>query len=111
MTDTTPALVLRNRHTDETLALRRVVRGGETWLELKGSLPPKRQGPPLHIHHFEVEEGLVKAGTFSAEIDGRRLQFIPTVVFVGTLLGRYRGHDWPGCPDRLKPVPLAAEAV
>jgi mannose-6-phosphate isomerase-like protein (cupin superfamily) len=32
----------------------------------------------------------------------------PTVVLVGTLLGRYRGTDWPGCPDRCGAAPLAS---
>lgn len=30
----------------------------------------------------------------------------PTIVLVGTLLGRYRGTDWPGCPDRFPAAPL-----
>ena len=30
-------MVLENRHTGERLALRRVERGDEVWLELKGS--------------------------------------------------------------------------
>ena len=30
----------------------------------------------------------------------------PTIVLVGTLLGRYRGTDWPGCPDRCRAAPL-----
>jgi hypothetical protein len=43
-------LVLENRHTGECLALRRVMRGDQVWLELKGSLPPRSEGPPLHTH-------------------------------------------------------------
>ena len=31
----------------------------------------------------------------------------PTIVLVGTLLGRYRGTDWPGCPDRFPAAPLS----
>ena len=23
---------------------------------------------------------------------------VPAIVFAGTILGRYRGTDWPGCP-------------
>ena len=30
----------------------------------------------------------------------------PTIVLVGTLLGRYRGTDWPGGPDRFQAAPL-----
>ena len=182
-------LILRNRHTGERLQMRRVLRDGEMCLELKGTLPPNQDGPPLHIHFVENEEGTVTAGTLAAEVDGvqvrveqggpvrlpmgsahrwwnggadtlrfdgfarpvvdldrylsaifdvmnsgparrpplfymahliwrhRKTQTVligpawiqavlfPTVVFVGTLLGRYRGTDWPGCPDRFPAAP------
>jgi hypothetical protein len=39
-------------------------------LELKGTLPPNQDGPPLHIHFKEHEEGTVIAGTLAAEVDG-----------------------------------------
>jgi mannose-6-phosphate isomerase-like protein (cupin superfamily) len=68
------AVVVRNRHTGETLALRRVMRDGVLSLELKGSLPPRNEGPPLHIHHIEVEEGVVVAGTLGAILNGERLR-------------------------------------
>jgi mannose-6-phosphate isomerase-like protein (cupin superfamily) len=184
-------LTLNNRHTGEELNLRRVVRDGQICLELKGTLPPGREGPPLHVHYQEHEAGRVIAGTLSAEVDGRRIQveaggaaafpigsahrwwnageerlaveglttpvvdfdvyvkaafevlnsgpanrpplfymahlawrhrktqsvlfaprwlqaaLVPAIVFVGTLLGRYRGTDWPGCPDRCVAAPLA----
>jgi mannose-6-phosphate isomerase-like protein (cupin superfamily) len=184
-------LTLRNRHTGEELQLRRVVRDGQICLELKGTLPPRREGPPLHVHYMEHEEGRVIAGTLSTEVDGRRSQveaggtaalpigsahrwwndgdenlrfegvttpvvdldvfltgafdvlnsgpanrpplfymahlawrhrktqavlfaptwlqavLVPAIVFVGTLLGRYRGTDWPGCPDNCATAPLA----
>jgi mannose-6-phosphate isomerase-like protein (cupin superfamily) len=186
-------LALANRHTGETLAMRRVMRGGETWLELKGTLPPHREGPPMHIHFVEDEDGYVKSGVLSYVIDGRKttarpgesttiarglahrwwndgdelLEFegyarpvvdldrylqaifevlnagpdgrpplfyiahaalrhrhtqtvllmprpVQTVLFrvvvaIGTLLGRYRGHDWPGCPSRCLGATAAAE--
>jgi hypothetical protein len=35
----------------------------------------------------------------------------PVIVAVGTLLGRYRGDDWPGCPSRCVGAPLAAEEL
>ena len=66
-------LIIENRHNGERLAMRRVKRGDEVWLELKGSLPPHRQGPPLHIHVAEDEEGVVRSGTLSAVLNGRRL--------------------------------------
>ena len=74
MTQTTEARVLHNRHTGERLELRRVARHGQIWLELKGTLPPRRQGPPLHVHYQETEEGQVIAGTLSAVVDGRRIR-------------------------------------
>jgi mannose-6-phosphate isomerase-like protein (cupin superfamily) len=190
---TLQALILENRHTGERLALRRVKRGDEVWLELKGSLPPHRQGPPLHIHLAENEEGRVVAGTVSAVLNGRQItagtgeavsfprgslhrwwndgdellvfegyvrpvvdldRFLQAifavvnagpdgrpplfyiahaalrhrhtqsvvimpgpiqsvlfrlVVAVGTLLGRYRGDDWPGCPAGCAGAPLVSE--
>jgi len=32
----------------------------------------------------------------------------PTIVLVGTLLGRYRGTGWPGSPDRFPAAPLVS---
>jgi mannose-6-phosphate isomerase-like protein (cupin superfamily) len=184
------ALTLQNRHTGERLSLRRVKKGDEVWLELKGSLPPHREGPPMHIHFAEDEEGRITAGTVSLVVDGQRkavrageftaiprglphrwwnegdepLQFegyakplvdfdrylqavfevmnagpegrpslfymahaalrhrrtqavllmpqpiqwvlFRVVVAIGTLLGRYRGTEWPGCPTRCLGAPL-----
>jgi hypothetical protein len=54
------------------LAMRRIKRGDEVWLELKGAVPAHRQGPPLHIHLAEDEEGSVRSGTLSAVLNGRR---------------------------------------
>ena len=67
-------LVLKNRHTGEQLELRRIAGEGETWLELKGSLPPHREGPPLHVHHDEDEGGRVLSGTLFAVVDGQRIE-------------------------------------
>lgn len=183
-------LVLENRHTGERLAMRRVKRGDEVWLELKGSLPPHREGPPMHVHFVEDEEGYIRSGTLSVLLDGKSITAGPgqstaiarglphrwwnegdeplqfegyagplvdldrylqavfdvmnagaegrppliymahvalrhrhtqavlimpwpiqgvlfrVVVAVGTLLGRYRGHDWPGSPSRCRGVPV-----
>ena len=70
-------LVLENRHTEERLELRRIAKGGEVWLELRGSLPPHREGPPLHIHFLEDEGGRVTSGTLSAVVDGQRIDAGP----------------------------------
>ncbi len=186
-------LVIENRHTGERLALRRVMRDGQLCLELKGTLPPHQEGPPLHIHHVEIEEGRVIAGTLGAMLNGRRLRvtagqgaqfpagtahrwwndgedtlvlegysypladldrylqaafeilnsgpagrpplfymahlawrhrrtqtvlfaprwlqtvLVPTIVLFGTVLGRYRGSQWPGCPDRCIDAPVAPD--
>jgi quercetin dioxygenase-like cupin family protein len=183
-------LTATNRHTGERLLMRRLLRDGEMCLEMKGTLPPNQDGPPLHRHFGEHEEGTVIAGTLGGEVDGVKirveqgglvrlpmgsahrwwnggteaLQFdgfvtpvvdldrflsaifdvinsgpahrppvfymahllwrhrktqtvliapqwiqallFPTIVLVGTLLGRYRGTDWPGCPDRFPAAPL-----
>ena len=35
---------------------------------------------------------------------------LPLIVGVGTLLGRYRGTDWPGSPSRCRPAPLVVDS-
>ncbi len=186
------ALVLENRHTGERLSLRRIRHGNEEWLELKGTLPPHREGPPMHIHYAEDEVGEITEGALSAIVSGEPLTlhaggstFIPRgaahrwwnegdeplafegvarpvvdldrylqgvfdivnasppdrpslfylahlslrhwntqailviprpvqavlfrlLVAVGTVLGRYRGHDWPGSPARCPGAPPAS---
>jgi hypothetical protein len=49
--------------------VRRVSRCDEVWSELKGTLPPRTECPPLHIHFAEHEEGRVMSGTLSAVVD------------------------------------------
>jgi uncharacterized cupin superfamily protein len=162
---------------------------GQECLALHGELPPRRQGPPLHLHYREAEEVRVIAGTLSATVEGRPIQagpgetavfeagtahrwwndgdetlvlegvvrpavdfdrylqamfdvvnhgtsdrppvfyvahvarrhrhtqagffiplavqsiLFPLVVLLGTVLGRYRGDDWPGAPARSSGVP------
>ncbi len=193
MADSDPRpLRLENVHTGEVLELVRRRRGDEVVLELRGSLPARQAGPPLHVHHGEDEEGRVTAGTLSVQVGGRRLNVGPgesarlprgvahcwwnagdealafegvarpvvdldrylqavfevmnagppgrpplfylahaalrhrrtqtvllmpaavqgllfrAVVALGTLLGRYRGTSWPGCPARCEGAPEAA---
>jgi quercetin dioxygenase-like cupin family protein len=175
------ALRLENRHTGEVLIMRRVRHGDQVVLQLEGSVPPKGEGPPLHVHLVEREEGEVVAGVMSAVVGGaaikvrvgesavfpvgvphrwwnaedqslqtrgrvvpvvdldrflqgifavanagqagrmplfyvahvmyrhRRTQRLaaiplarvvfPALVFVGWLLGKYRGDGWPGAPE------------
>lgn len=190
--DPTEPLVLDNRHTGEHLELRRLTRDGQVWLELKGTLPPHSEGPPLHVHYREAEEGRVVSGTLSAALNGRQMEIpaggsarfpvgsvhrwwndadetlvfeghagpvvdldryleavfevanagpperpplfymahvlwrhrrtqavaiaprviqalvLPLIVFLGMVTGRYRGSDWPGCPDHCVDAPLVA---
>ncbi|HUJ44289.1 MAG TPA: cupin domain-containing protein [Opitutaceae bacterium] len=161
-------------------------------MHLAGSLPPHREGPPLHIHFGEDEHGEVISGTLSGSVDGRYLlveaggsadfrrgsahrwwndgdeavvlrgitkpaidldrflqalfevlnagppgrpplfhmahvlyrhrktqlalvipravqrMLFPVVVFLGTVLGKYRGTAWPGCPARCSGAPLTS---
>lgn len=182
-------LRLENRHTGEILELRRRRVNGALMLDLRGSLPAHQQGPPLHIHYLEDEDGFVTAGTLSAVVGGQRIDASPgqsvqlprgvphrwwnqggvplafeghvrplvdldcylqaivevvnagprnrpplfhmahvvlrhrrtqaalimwpplqAVLFrfalvLGTLLGRYRGTEWPGCPARCTGAP------
>jgi uncharacterized cupin superfamily protein len=91
-------LELHNRHTGETLRIRRVRspegqdfrpdvslnsldrdtkgqssnRPTTTILILEGTLPPGTTGPPLHIHFQEREEGNVHAGTLGAQIGNQK---------------------------------------
>lgn len=68
------ALRLENRHTREVLIMRRVRHGDQVVLELEGSIPPKGEGPPLHIHVVEREEGEVVAGVLSAIVGGTAIK-------------------------------------
>jgi len=70
-------LVLENRHTGERLELRRVRIDGETCLELRGSLPPRSEGPPLHVHLREGEEGTVIRGRLTAMVERQRVEAGP----------------------------------
>jgi mannose-6-phosphate isomerase-like protein (cupin superfamily) len=62
-------LTLENRHTGETLRMRRVrTAEGEIALELHGLLPPHTSGPPAHMHLRAREEGVVLAGSLGARL-------------------------------------------
>lgn len=98
------SLRLENVHTGEVLELLRRRRGGEVVLELRGSLPARQAGPPLHVHHCEDEEGRVTAGTLSVRVGGRRLTAGPGE---STQLPRGVPHCWWNAGD----VPLAFEGT
>jgi len=184
-------LRLENRHTGEILRMRRVHDSqGRIVLILEGTLPPGADGPPLHVHTREQEEGIVKAGTLGAFVGTKKIivpgggtvtlpagivhrwwnagddllefngqvvpvvdldrylqavfavlnasstgrpsifhfahvlwrhrdtQFmavpspaiqrivLPVVLFIGRILGKYRGSNWPGSPESCPGAPL-----
>ena len=72
------SLVLELRHTGERLVIQRErdSRGIEE-LHLSGTLPARREGPPLHIHSFEDEHGQVVSGTLGASLDGKTMTIGP----------------------------------
>ncbi len=189
-------LRLENRHTGETLRLRRERdASGKVMLLIEGSLPPRSNGPPPHVHLHEREEGRVQAGTLGARIGKQTLvvhaggdaafpagvvhswwnagetllefngrvvpavdldQFLqglfavlnagttsrpsifylahvlwrhrrtqavatppvaiqrilfPVVLLIGRVLGKYKGQDWPGCPEACTGAPLSKSAI
>ena len=62
-------LRLENLHTGEILRMRRLQNGvGQTVLAIEGSLPPKSDGPPPHVHFNLREEGTVMAGSLGAKL-------------------------------------------
>ena len=67
-------LHLENRHTGEILRMRHVRdAGGQVALAIEGSLPPGKDGPPLHVHRQQREEGQVKAGTLGVRIGNEKI--------------------------------------
>ena len=67
-------LTLENRHTGEVLRIRRVRdSAGQIVLNIEGSLPPQRSGPPPHVHFQQLEEGYVKAGTVGAQVGKEKI--------------------------------------
>ena len=85
-------LRLENRHTGETLRIRRERDlSGQVVLIIEGTLPPGSKGPPPHVHFREREEGGVKAGTLGAQI-GQQTTIVQTggnVVFPAGVV-----HSW-----------------
>jgi len=70
-------LQLENRNTGETLRISRVLDAeGQTILTIDGSLPPRKNGPPLHVHFHQREEGVVQAGSLGAQI-GKETVVVP----------------------------------
>ncbi|MBI3403255.1 MAG: cupin domain-containing protein [Acidobacteria bacterium] len=64
-------LQLEHRHTGEWLRIRRVRDRDQVVLEIEGGVPPHAQGPPLHIHIGQREEGVVLRGVQSGRVGAR----------------------------------------
>src|ERR1051326_1970082 len=68
------SLSIHNRHTGETLRMRRKRDvSGQAILLIEGSLPPGSKGPPPHVHFQQREEGIVQAGTLGTRIGEQAL--------------------------------------
>jgi quercetin dioxygenase-like cupin family protein len=68
------SLTIQNRHNGEILRMRRERDvSGQVILIMEGSLPPRSNGPPLHVHFQEREEGFVQAGTLGARVGKQKL--------------------------------------
>lgn len=70
-------LQLHNRHNGERLHITRGVENGREVLYLEGSLPPHRQGPPMHMHADQDESGVVVSGRLSATLGGKSITLGP----------------------------------
>jgi hypothetical protein len=66
-------LTLENRHTGEILRLRRERDAeGRVVLALDGSLPPRMDRPPPHVHFLQREEGTVRAGSLGIQVGSEK---------------------------------------
>ena len=92
-------LRLENRRTGEILRMRRVHDAqGRIVLILEGTLPQGADGPPLHVHIEENEEGVVKAGTLGALVGAEKI-IVPTGGIVTLPAGI--AHRWWNAGDGL----------
>lgn len=68
-------------------------------------------GPPGHPPLFYMAHALHRhRHTQLALVVPRALQrlIFPIVIFLGTLLGKYKGTAWPGCPSRCSGAPASS---
>jgi hypothetical protein len=70
----------------------------QIFLAIEGTLPPRRSGPPLHVHLQQREEGVVKAGSLGAQIGKEKM-----VVSAGasTVFPAGIAHKWWNAGDEL----------
>ncbi len=103
-------LTLENRRNGEILRMhRRRDAEGRIVLYIDGTLPPKADGPPLHVHVREREEGIVKAGPLGARVGGKKI-VVPTGGTV-VLPAGVRHHWWNAGDDLLEFSGHAVPAV
>ena len=101
------SLILKNRHTGEMLRMRRVRDAdGQVVLKIDGSLPPRANGPPLHVHFLQREEGSVKAGTLGAQVGKEKIVVPPggSAVFGAGVV-----HNWWNAGDDL--LEISGQAI
>jgi len=100
---------------DEELVLRGVVRPAidldrylQAVFEVLDSGRPNR--PPIfYMAHVMYRHRRTQLTPIVPRVVQRVL--LPVVVLVGTVLGKYRGTAWPGCPSRCKGAPATPEEV
>src|SRR5258708_6261861 len=71
---------------------------GQFVLNRDGTLPPRANGPPLHVHIHEHEEGKVIAGTLGAQVGTEKI-IVPTGG--GAVLPAGIPHRWWNAGDDL----------
>lgn len=100
---------------DEELVLRGVAtpvvdldRYLQAVFEVLDAGPPNR--PPIfYMAHVLYRHRKTQLTPFIPRAMQRVL--LPIVVLVGTILGKYRGTNWPGCPSRCTGAPLSSPAI
>jgi mannose-6-phosphate isomerase-like protein (cupin superfamily) len=100
-------LRLENRHTGEILRMRRERDAkGRVVLALDGSLPPRMDGPPSHVHFRQREEGRVKSGSLGTQVGNEKI-----VVAAGGTTVFHPGvvHTWWNAGD--DPVEFSGRAI
>lgn len=98
---------------DEELVLRGVVtpavdldRFLQALFEVLNAGGPKR--PPIFYMAHVAYRHRKTQSTLAVPRGVQRILF-PIVVLLGTVLGKYRGTAWPGCPSRCTGAPLASQ--
>src|SRR5438128_611194 len=91
-------VTLHNRHTGEVLNVRSVRRKGQVSTAGPPGRPPLFYLAHVALRHRRTQAVLVMPPPIQAVL-------FRVVVAMGTVLGKYRGTRWPGCPSRIREVP------